>query len=267
MNANTLAVIGAGNLATSVVPALKKSGVEVTRIYSRTYEHAASLAERVDAEAVHSIYELGAADFYFISVTDNCIEEVAALLGKIAGETIVLHTSGSTDINVLKQYCKNYGVFYPCQAFSAAKIITDFSSVPVLIEAGSDAVLVKLRELAEKISGKVSVWDSGKRMGLHVAAAFSCNFVNSLLSCTFDICAKSGVDFCDLKPLVEKIVEMAFSSGNPGQVQTGPAIRGDTVTIERHLNFLQTNPELQKVYTVMSEYIVRANKKLNKNTL
>ncbi|MDR1582644.1 MAG: DUF2520 domain-containing protein [Prevotellaceae bacterium] len=256
MRLNTLAVIGAGNLAASVVPALKKAGVEVTQIYSRTYEHAASLAERVDAKAVRLIYELEAADFYFISVIDNCIEEIAALLGKIAGENIVLHTSGSTDINVLKPYCANYGVFYPCQAFSAAKIITDFSSTPVLIEASSDAVLVKLRELAEKISGQVSVWDSGKRIGLHIAAAFSCNFVNSLLSCTFDVCTKFGVDFGDLKPLVEKIVEMAFSSDNPRQVQTGPAIRGDTVTIERHLKFLQTNPELQKVYTVMSEYIM-----------
>jgi predicted short-subunit dehydrogenase-like oxidoreductase (DUF2520 family) len=261
MKLNTLAVIGAGNLAVSVVPALKKSGVEVTRIYSRTYEHAASLAKRVDAQAVRSISELGVADLYLLSVTDNCIEEIAAPTGKIADkDSVVVHTSGSADINVLKPYCANYGVLYPFQTFSTAKPITDFSSVPVFIEASSEDVLLKLRELAEKISGKVSVLDSAKRMGLHIAGVFSCNFVNSLLSCAFDICRKFGIEPCDLKPLIEKTVEKAFVSGNPQEVQTGPAVRGDTVTVEKHLKFLQPNPGLQQVYAVMSEYIMNTQK-------
>ncbi|MDR1170295.1 MAG: DUF2520 domain-containing protein [Prevotellaceae bacterium] len=261
MKLNTLAVIGAGNLAASVVPALKKSGVKITGIYSRTYEHAVSLAERVDAPAVHSIPELETADFYLLSVTDNCIKETASLLGKITGrDSIVVHTSGSTDINVLEPYCQNYGALYPFQTFSAAKPITDFSSVPVFIEASSEPVLMKLRELSEKISGKVSELDSGKRMGLHIAGAFSCNFVNSLLSCAFDICTEFGIDPCNLKPLVEKTVEKAFDSGNPVEVQTGPAVRKDMVTVEKHLKFLQANPGLQKVYVTMSEYIINTIK-------
>ncbi|MDR2382664.1 MAG: DUF2520 domain-containing protein [Prevotellaceae bacterium] len=265
MKSNTLAVIGAGNLAASVVPAMKRSGVEITRIYSRTYEHAATLAERVDAHAVRSIQELGNADFYLLAVTDNCIEEIASRLGKIAGkDSVIVHTSGSTDIDVLKPHCTHYGVFYPFQTFSAAKPVMDFSSVPVYIEANSEPVLLKLRELAEQISGKVSILDSEKRMGLHIAGAFSCNFVNSLLSCAFDICHEFGIAPCDLKPLVEKTVEKVFSSGNPKEVQTGPAVRGDTVTVEKHLKFLQTNLELKRVYALMSEYI-RNTKNINTN--
>jgi predicted short-subunit dehydrogenase-like oxidoreductase (DUF2520 family) len=261
MRLRTLAVIGAGNLAASVVPAFKKSGVIITQIYSRTYEHAVSLAERVDAKAVRSISELRTADFYLLSVTDNCIEETASLIEKIADkDSIVVHTSGSTDINVLKPYFANYGVLYPFQTFSTAKPIIDFSSVPVFIEACSESVLVKLKELAEKISGKVSVLDSGKRMGLHIAGAFSCNFVNSLLSVAFDICNEFGIDFYDLQPLVEKTVEKAFNSSNPVEVQTGPAVRGDTTIVEKHLNFLQANPERQKVYAVISEYIMNTKK-------
>jgi predicted short-subunit dehydrogenase-like oxidoreductase (DUF2520 family) len=253
----TLAVIGAGNLAASVVPALKMSGVEITQICSRTYEHAAALAGRVGAHAVRSIRELVYADFYLLSVTDNCIEETAALIGKIAGEdSVILHTSGSTDINVLKPYGAHYGVFYPFQTFSAAQPVTDFSSVPVYIEAGSDSVLLKLTALAERISETVSVLDSEKRMGLHIAGAFSCNFVNGLLSCAFDICHKFGIAPSDLKSLVEKTVEKAFASGNPNEVQTGPAVRGDTVIVEKHLKFLRTNPGLQEVYALMSGYIM-----------
>jgi predicted short-subunit dehydrogenase-like oxidoreductase (DUF2520 family) len=257
MKSETLAVIGAGNLAASVVPAIKKAGVEITQIYSRTYEHAATLAGRVDAQAVHSIQEIGNADFYLLAVADNCIKETASQVRQIAGRTsIVMHTSGSVDVEALRPYCTQYGVFYPFQTFSAAKPVLDFSSVPVYIEANSVSVLLRLKTLAERISGKVALLDSESRMGLHIAGVFSCNFVNSLLSCAFDICREFGIDPCDLKPLVEKTVEKAFDSENPREVQTGPAVRKDTVTVEKHLKFLQSNPGLQKVYAIMSEHIM-----------
>ncbi|MDR0559513.1 MAG: NAD(P)-binding domain-containing protein, partial [Prevotellaceae bacterium] len=47
---STVAVAGAGNMATSLVPALKKSGFEITRIYSRTFEHAENIAVKVNAK-------------------------------------------------------------------------------------------------------------------------------------------------------------------------------------------------------------------------
>jgi predicted short-subunit dehydrogenase-like oxidoreductase (DUF2520 family) len=122
-----------------------------------------------------------------------------------------------------------------------------------------------LRELAERISGKVSVLDSEKRMGLHIAGVFSCNFVNSLLSCAFDICNEFEIDACDLKMLVEKTVEKAFDSGNPPKMQTGPAVRRDMATIEKHLKFLQTDTELRKVYAIMSEYIMNTKNIAKKN--
>lgn len=235
--------------------------MEVTRIYSRTCEHAANLAKQVDAQPVRSIRELGDADFYLLSVTDNCIEETASMLGEVAGrDSVVMHTSGSTDIKALKPYCANYGAFYPFQTFSASRPIRDFSSVPVYIEADSEYTLLKIRELAQRISGRVYVLDSGRRMGLHIAGAFSCNFVNGLLSCAFDICNEFGIDFRDLKLLVEETIEKAFDSGNPTKVQTGPAVRGDMLTVEKHLDFLQANIELGKVYSAMSGYIMNVKK-------
>jgi predicted short-subunit dehydrogenase-like oxidoreductase (DUF2520 family) len=260
MELKTLAVIGAGNLAASLVPTFKNAGIKITHIYSRTYEHAQTLAKHVDAKAVRTIPKLGYADFYLLSVTDNSIAETASQVGKIVdNDSLILHTSGSTNIDILKPYCANYGVFYPFQTFSATKPVSDFSSIPIYIEASSEHVLTKLRKLAEKISGRVSLLDSEKRMGLHIAGIFSCNFVNSILSCAFDICNEFGIDPCDLKTLVEKTVEKAFISNNPRQVQTGPAVRGDTVTVEKHLNFLQTNTGLRTIYSLMSEYITNQN--------
>jgi predicted short-subunit dehydrogenase-like oxidoreductase (DUF2520 family) len=259
--AYSIAVVGAGNLAASVVPALKRSGIDVTRIYSRNVEHATTLAERVGAMAAREIADLEIADFYLLSVPDNCIAEIAAVVGTIAdNDSVVLHTSGSVDINVLKPYCANYGVFYPFQTFSASKPITDFSSVPVYIEANSESVMMKLKKLAESVSPNVLALDSEQRMGLHIAGVFSCNFVTGLLSCAFDICTRFGIDFCDIKPLVEMTIKNVFDSGNPDSVQTGPAARQDTDVMSKHFDFLQSNNGLAAIYATMSGYIMSKHK-------
>jgi hypothetical protein len=44
-------------------------------------------------------------------------------------------------------------------------------------------------------------------------------------------------------------------SGNPASVQTGPAIRGDTNTLQEHIKLLSYKPDLQKLYTFISRNI------------
>lgn len=249
---NTLAFIGAGNVSASLAPAFKKSGLKINQIYSRTYEHAKKLADSVEAQAVHDMAVINA-DFIIISVPDNNIEEIAAQLS--GNSSVVIHTSGSTNINVLKPYLKNYGVLYPLQTFSKSNPVKDFSEVPVFIEADSQKTLGMIKELAGNISGKVTGLDSEKRMGLHISAVFSCNFFNSMLSAAFEICNKYGIDPQYLKPLVEETLNKAFESGDPAKVQTGPAVRGDTVTTEKHMNLLKYDRELQKIYSLISEHI------------
>ncbi|MDR1897431.1 MAG: DUF2520 domain-containing protein [Prevotellaceae bacterium] len=253
----TVAIIGAGNLAASIAPALKRAGVQITEVYSRTCSHAEELAEKVDATSVGAISELNPADFYILSVSDNYIEEAASLLPK--NNAIVLHVSGSADIKALSVHCDRYGALYPFQTFSASRPVEDFSEIPVFIEADSKETLAEIKELAEQISHKVAVLDSHQRMGLHIAAVFACNFFNGILSCAFDICGEYGIDPSDLKPLTEETLRKAFDSGNPKTVQTGPAVRRDVSTMEKHLNLLQTKPELKEIYSLISKHIQEAS--------
>ena len=44
-------------------------------------------------------------------------------------------------------------------------------------------------------------------------------------------------------------------------MQTGPAIRGDIKTIEKHIKLLSKNKDAQKIYRLMSESII--DKKTN----
>ena len=113
-----------------------------------------------------------------------------------------------------------------------------------------------LEKLAHSISEeKVAVARGDERMKLHVAAVVVSNFTNYLYKLAQDYCKKEGIDFNSLLPLIEETAGRlrnisAFAS------QTGPAIRDDKETIEKHLALLNNYPELKKVYLFMTESIL-----------
>jgi hypothetical protein len=90
---------------------------------------------------------------------------------------------------------------------------------------------------------------------LHVAAVFVSNFTNHLYMLAADYCNKEGLDFEMLHPL---IVETASRLRNhpPAEMQTGPAIRKDITTLDKHLRELSAYPKLKNIYLKMSDSIM-----------
>jgi hypothetical protein len=89
---------------------------------------------------------------------------------------------------------------------------------------------------------------------LHLAAVFCNNFVNHIYVLTEDYCKKETIDFKLLLPLIKETAER-LEDISPSQSQTGPAIRNDRPTIEKHLALLQNHPQLQKIYSIFTESI------------
>ncbi|MDR2562686.1 MAG: DUF2520 domain-containing protein [Prevotellaceae bacterium] len=247
-----ISFVGAGNVALSLASAFRMARHRIVHIYAPTREHAVYLAETTGASAVSSVAEVAhSSDFVILAVPDASIENVADKLSQTSA--IVLHISGSTGLEALKSCGKNCGVLYPLQTFSKSCLIDDFSAIPVLVESESDAILQKIISLARTISKQVFTTDLSQRRSLHIAAVFACNFVNLLLTEAFDICKESQVDPHLLEALVNETVRKAFASGNPSEVQTGPARRGDRLTVEKHL--LSLNYEQKKIYSALTESI------------
>jgi hypothetical protein len=73
------------------------------------------------------------------------------------------------------------------------------------------------------------------------------------------ICNQHQLDFSYLQPLITQSIEQALSFG-PKNSQTGPAKRQDIMTMNSHLQLLENNEPLYKLYMVMSEFI---NKEFN----
>lgn len=247
--------IGSGNVATHMAKAFKHAGHDVLQIWSATFGHAAVLAAVVDAEPIKTLHEISLeADLIVISVKDDSIANVVTQLGDFSA--LIVHTSGATTLDSLKTL-KHSGVLYPLQTFSKSKAL-DFSKVPLCIEASDADSLAILRKLAESLSNAVYHIDSAKRQVLHLAAAFACNFVNQLYTLSDDLLAKNTLSFELLRPLIletaEKVQHLL-----PAEAQTGPAVRHDEKTLNRHLELLQGQPELTHIYQTLSDSIKKSH--------
>ena len=156
-------------------------------------------------------------------------------------------------MSVFKGFSKNYGVLYPVQTFTMDRIIS-LENVPVCIEGNNPENNEILEYIGLSISGKVMKMDSDKRKILHLSAVFACNFSNHMYALAEKLLKENDMDFELLKPLIlETANKIEYHSPVAGQ--TGPAVRGDTEIIQDHIGLLANSPELQKIYTFVSNSI------------
>jgi len=104
------------------------------------------------------------------------------------------------------------------------------------------------------ISGQVRDADNETRLKLHLAAVLVNNFTNHLYVLADEYCRAEGVDFSMLLPLIRETAGR-LSRIPPGDAQTGPAIRGDAATIERHLSMIDNYKAIKEVYTLFTRQI------------
>lgn len=245
--------LGSGNVATHMAMAFKSAGAELLQIWSKTLNHAEVLAVQTGATATDKLKDVDRnADLYIIAVKDDAIAEIAEGLKGVGG--LIVHTSGATSIDVFKSaVIKNFGVLYPLQTFSKGKAV-DFSKIPLCIEAGTVESQVLLKEIAKAISPLIYEVSSADRKLLHLAAVFACNFTNHLYHLGQEILQQNQLSFDLLRPLILETAEKV-QTALPYDVQTGPAVRDDKQTLEKHLELLQNMPELAEIYKTLSKSI------------
>jgi len=246
--------IGAGNIASHLVPALYKSGNLITQVYSRSHDHAYRIAIKVDAQPISDFEKIDiSADIYLIMVNDDAIAEVTNLLPTLSIKQIICHTSGGTPTTLLGAKSKSYGSFYPLETFKKG-IKIDMSRVPFLIYGSNDYTTRTLRMIARQISSHVSLATDAEREKYHMSAVFLNNFNNHLVCLAQDYLKTE-----ELNPaILDAILKTTFTRMLDRKVcdnQTGPAIRNDIKVESRHLELLENNPTLQEVYQVLSNSI------------
>lgn len=258
---NKIVMIGAGNVATHLSKALAGAGMDISQVYSRTAEHAAQLAKHVGADYTDDIdCLLTDAYAYIFAVKDDVIATLAkAVADRVGDNHLFVHTSGSTPMTCLKEATKHYGVIYPLQTFSKDREV-NFKEIPCFIEAVDEDAEGMVRMLAESVSDRVVAMCSEQRRLMHLAAVWSCNFVNHCYDVADGIMQACDLPFELLLPLIDETARKVHEL-SPRKAQTGPAVRYDRRIIDAHLGLLAGQPQLADIYERMSKSIKEQSEK------
>jgi len=261
MKQYSLSFAGAGKVATALCRELYRKKFKISQVYSRSARGAEELAGYCMASSISRPEYSNDTSLIIVAVPDHKLAEVLHAI-KCPDETVVAHTAGSFGLDIFPDYLKHTGVLYPLQTFTAGREI-DFGSVPFFIEASDERSSSLLSSVAGSIGAGVYHSDTVHRRLLHLAAVFACNFTNHLLENSKDIAEKAGFDFDVLKPLITETFRKAVELG-PENSQTGPAVRNDTVTINKHRELIADSERLLKVYEVLTESILNYYKNHHK---
>ena len=245
-----IVLLGSGNIATLMYSVLQTNNFfQVTQIYSRNEEHAKTLADRFCCDYTSKIECIKKADIYVSVLKDDVSESI---WNQIRFEkSILIHTSGSLDISVMKKSAEHFGVIYPLMTISKYRII-DSKKIPVFIEYSDSETKECIEQLCGDKFHSVTELDSKSRSKLHLAAVFANNFSNYMFSVSEGILKKNGISFDLMFPIIEETVEKIHYM-SPFEAQTGPAIRFDKKIIDKHLSML-SGPE-KEVYQTVSTAI------------
>jgi predicted short-subunit dehydrogenase-like oxidoreductase (DUF2520 family) len=245
-------MLGAGNVSTHISRHLHSKGHRISCIYSRTLESASLLANEFGGIATTDLHEVpDQEDFYLVCVPDQAVVSVLSHFKGWKG--IWLHTAGALPMDLFKGLQNRYGVLYPLQTLNKNQDIS-LASTPFLVEGSSAEVTETVKKLADNITTNVQEIDSEKRLTIHLAAVFANNFSNHMVHIAQQILQENKLDLKLLDPILKETVRKIGLMG-AGAAQTGPALRNDQLTIQKHLELLKNHPEWEKLYTFVSRDI------------
>jgi predicted short-subunit dehydrogenase-like oxidoreductase (DUF2520 family) len=249
-----ISFIGAGKLASALCMELYDRGYQVNKIISEHGKTASALAKKCKAKWSEELVIHEITDIIIVAVPDHRLETILHDL-VCHDEVIIAHTAGSLGLEVFPAKFKNVGVIYPLMTFSEGRKV-DFGLVPFFIESSNLYTGSILESIAKMISNSVSYSDLEKRRMVHLAAVFVSNFTNHMLTEGKEIAVKAGFSFDVLLPLINETIKKAGEIG-PENTQTGPAVRNDSITIEKHLELLSFSPELRNIYNEITNSIIK----------
>lgn len=249
----TFSIIGTGNIAWFLGNRLVAARHHCTGVYSRNTEAAEKLAEALLADRHGGIADVrdSDADACFLAVSDIAIGEVAAQLA--FKDTTLIHTAGAVDLEALKQAAKDRAVLWPVYSISKNSL-PGHRRIPCAWEASTDRAARLVQAMGHAVTDELFEAKYEQRKWLHLSAVIGNNFINHLMAICEQVCKENELPFSVLQPIIEQTFERLKHS-SPANVQTGPAIRRDTTTIQQQKQLLNKHPQWQKIYEAITESI------------
>jgi predicted short-subunit dehydrogenase-like oxidoreductase (DUF2520 family) len=209
---------------------------------------AARLAESLPTRLTGPELETGEADLVVVCVPDRAVAEVAAA---IPPGPWITHTSGALTLAALDPHARRFAL-HPLQTFVRDRGPEQLDGAWAAVSGASDEALTAGFRLAELLRLRPFELDDDDRPLYHAAAAMAQGFLVAVHWAAAELFEEAGAPPAALLPLMQRTMENDFEL-------TGPLVRGDWETIERHLDAIhERRPELEPMYRALTDLMTAA---------
>jgi predicted short-subunit dehydrogenase-like oxidoreductase (DUF2520 family) len=268
----TVAMVGAGNLARAVATWLPKAGIRIDEIVVRKRSrHSLPLARKCKAQLATFEDARFDADVIWLLVSDSAIRSCAE---QISGSRnwkgkIVLHASGalcSDELQSLRRHGASVASAHPMMTFVPGEV-PRMEGLAWTVEGDRRAV-VAAGTLIRKLGGSVFEIKKKDKPLYHAFGAFLSPLLVVHLHAAVATAKAAGIPGSSLtrfmRPIVQKTLENLFAhieeKGGTAKAFSGPLVRGDTVTIERHLAALRGRvPGPERLYRALVQEAAKSD--------
>lgn len=266
MSRSRLNLIGAGKLGRTLAH-LWRDQLDVGVVASRqlsTADNAVAFIGAGKADTLDSFNRWPSAEYWLLASPDDVLTELANALvtsGREWSNTTVFHCSGSTSSHMLAPLAAAGALTasaHPIHSFAdPQRSLRTFSGSWCLIEGHHEAT-EQLAELFAAIDAQALIVPRADKALYHAATAMGSNLLVALLHHTATLLG-SATELSPqqsrqlLEPLCRQTLDNYFRS-DACSALTGPIARGDSNTIERHLQgFADRGADWLTVYHALSQ--------------
>ena len=257
---STVAIVGPGRLGQAMARLLLAADVPVRFVAGRQLPRASKAVRFVGGGMALTLKDrqLAEAGVILIATSDAAIGPVARRLAKYRKDwsgKIVLHTCGSLAASVLdpfKQRGAAVGSLHPYQTVPSPS--AGARNLPGCYWAveGDRAAVALARRWVKLLDGKAFAITPEFKPLYHLSAFLVCPTTVTLMDCSERLLLEAGVPKKMIRPMlgtcVSETVNNFVESGGRKSL-TGPAVRGDWSTLQRHIAQLQRfAPEVIPAY-------------------
>ncbi len=270
-----VSIIGAGTVGSVIAVALHGKGYPIVSIITRSGSPAIALAKAVACEKVSTnVIDLsGTTQILIIAVSDDAIADVARSLAAAKRARLkgmfIFHLSGLHTTALLEPLRKNGAVvasIHPIQTFPKGQRLSQLRArlkgISYGLEGGDDALKLA-RQIVTDLEGRPVVISKDMKPLYHIACVFASNYMMVFINAISEMAKRLGFGAAWTEvfgPLMTTSMENAVTQPI-GSALTGPIVRMDIETLERHLDTLtESAPNLFPMYSVFGIELARLAK-------
>ena len=256
-----IAIVGAGSLGSALAVSLRRAGFIVDAVIAQQRESsirkARRLASQIGARAISGAGELKASLVWFCVPDSEIARAARAMAPRFRWNGVVaLHSSGaltSDELERLRRHGAAVASVHPLMTFVPGSRPA-LDGVPFAIEGDRTAVQTA-RRIVRELGGLPVAIGKEDKAAYHAWGTFASPLLTALLATTERVAASAGVKRKDAVRRMIPILQQTlanYAERGAARSFSGPIIRGDVETVNRHLQVLKSIPAAREVYVSLA---------------